>query len=124
MLADPLAVDVVMRNLIENARRGGGARRAAAASRSAARRLSGEVELSVRDTGVGFRPEDGARLFEKFSRLHPGGGSSYNGTGLGLYIVRRMMELARRARQRAQRRRRGRARSFMLAWPVAPAEAR
>ena len=57
-----------------------------------ARRLDGEIELSVKDTGVGFRPADGARLFEKFTRLHPGGGSSYFGTGLGLYIARELAD--------------------------------
>ena len=74
--------------------RGRGAGAAAAASRSAAARVDGEVELSVRDSGVGFAPADGARLFEKFTRL-PGSGAGYYGTGLGLFIVRRLMELAR-----------------------------
>ena len=59
-----------------------------------ARALDGEIELAVRDSGVGFRPADGARLFEKFTRLHPGGGSSHYGTGLGLFIVQRLMQLA------------------------------
>ena len=58
----------------------------------------------MRDSGVGFRPADGPRLFEKFTRLHPGGGSSYYGTGLG--PVHRAPPDAARAgpRQRAQRR--------------------
>ena len=120
VMADPLALDVVVRNLLENAIAavapvGGGA------ISLTARRTDGEVELSVRDTGVGFRPADGARLFEKFTRLHPGGGSSYFGTGLGLYIVRRLMQLAG-GRVSAHSEGVGQGAQFVLAWPVAPAE--
>jgi len=120
VMADPLALDVVVRNLLENAIAavtpvGGGT------ISLTARRVNGEVELSVRDTGVGFRPADGARLFEKFTRLHPGGGSSYFGTGLGLYIVRRLMQLAG-GRVSAHSEGVGQGAQFVLAWPVAPAE--
>jgi signal transduction histidine kinase len=120
VMADPLALDVVVRNLLENAIAavtpvGGGT------ISLSARRTDGEVELSVRDTGVGFRPTDGARLFEKFTRLHPGGGSSYFGTGLGLYIVRRLMHLAG-GRVSAHSEGVGQGAKFVLAWPVAPAE--
>jgi signal transduction histidine kinase len=120
VLADPLALDVVVRNLLENAIAavtpiGGGT------ISLAARRLDGEVELSVRDSGVGFRPADGSRLFEKFTRLHPGGGSSYYGTGLGLFIVRRLMQLAD-GRVSAHSEGVGQGAQFVLAWPVAPAE--
>jgi signal transduction histidine kinase len=122
VLADPLAVDVVIRNLIENAVAavspvGGGT------IALNGRRLASEIELSVRDSGVGFRPEDGARLFQKFSRLHPGGGSSYYGTGLGLFIVRRMMQLAG-GRVSAHSDGVGQGAQFTLAWPAAPAEVR
>jgi len=122
LLADPLAVDVVIRNLIENAVAavspvGGGT------ITLNGRRLASEIELSVRDSGVGFRPEDNARLFQKFSRLHPGGGSSYYGTGLGLFIVRRMMQLAG-GRVTAHSDGVGQGAQFTLAWPAAPSEAR
>jgi signal transduction histidine kinase len=121
VLADPLALDVVMRNLLENAISavapvGGGT------VRIEGRRLNGEVEVIVRDSGVGFRPGDGMRLFEKFTRLHPGGGSSYFGTGLGLFIVRRLMQLAG-GRVSAHSDGVGQGAQFVLAWPAAPAEA-
>jgi signal transduction histidine kinase len=120
VLADPLAVDVVIRNLVENAIAavapvGGGT------ITLSARRANGEIELSVKDTGVGFRPADGAQLFKKFSRLHPGGGSSYYGTGLGLFIVRRMMQLAG-GRVSAHSDGVGQGALFVLAWPMAPVE--
>jgi signal transduction histidine kinase len=122
VLADPLAVDLVIRNLVENALAavapvGGGT------ITLNARRLNGEIELSVRDTGVGFRPADGAQLFKKFSRLHPGGGTSYVGTGLGLFIVRRMMQLAG-GRVSAHSDGVGQGALFVLAWPIAPVASR
>lgn len=118
VLADPLAVDVVIRNLVENAIAavapvGGGT------ITLKAHRATGEIELSVRDTGVGFRPADGARLFKKFSRLNAGGGGS--GTGLGLFIVRRMMQLAG-GRVSAHSDGVGQGAQFVLAWPIAPVE--
>jgi signal transduction histidine kinase len=122
VLADPLAVDVVIRNLVENALAAVGPVGGGTISLSA-RRQNGEIELSVRDTGVGFRPEDSTQLFQKFSRLHPGGGSSAYGTGLGLFIVRRMMQLAG-GRVSAHSDGVGQGAQFVVAWPVAPTEAR
>jgi signal transduction histidine kinase len=120
VLTDPLALDVVVRNLLENAISaitpvGGGT------ITFVARRTEHEIELAVKDSGVGFRSVDGTRLFEKFTRLHPGGGSSYYGTGLGLFIVRRLMQLAG-GRVSAHSDGVGQGAQFILTWPVAPAE--
>jgi signal transduction histidine kinase len=118
ILADPLAVDVVVRNLLENAL-------AAVAAVSggtvtfAARAANDEIELSVRDSGVGFCANDSAQLFKKFSRLHPGGGGSHYGTGLGLFIVRRLMQLTG-GRVSAHSIGVGQGALFVLSWPAAP----
>lgn len=117
VLADPLAVDVVVRNLIENALNavvpvGGG--KIAVTSR----RAGAEIELAVRDSGVGFRPADEGRLFEKFSRLESGAGGGYYGTGLGLFIVKRLMQLAG-GRVAAHSEGVGRGAEFRVAWPAA-----
>jgi signal transduction histidine kinase len=49
------------------------------------------LEVSVRDRGIGLRPEDVAKVFEKFTRLiAPDSGPK--GTGLGLYICKTMVE--------------------------------
>ena len=121
VLTDPLALDVILRNLLENslaavAPVGGGS------IVFSGRRLGPDVELTVRDSGVGFRPADSTRLFEKFTRLHPGGGS-YHGTGLGLYIVRRLMQLMG-GRVSAHSDGAGQGARFVLLWPGAPADAR
>ncbi|MBW4052099.1 MAG: HAMP domain-containing histidine kinase [Proteobacteria bacterium] len=116
VMADPLALDVILRNLLENALAavapvGGGT------VALTGRRAGSEVQLSVRDSGVGFRPGDAARLFQKFTRLHPGGGGSRFGTGLGLYIVSRLMQLAG-GRVSAQSEGVGQGSTFVLAWPA------
>jgi signal transduction histidine kinase len=116
-VSDPLALDVVVRNILENALAavtplGGGS------IALSARALNGEVELSVRDSGVGFRPADGARLFERFTRLHPSGGSGHYGTGLGLFIVHRLMHLGQ-GRVSAHSEGVGRGAHFVLIWPAA-----
>ncbi len=46
------------------------------------------VELSVRDTGVGFPPSDAERLFERFARGSEGNGRRF---GLGLALVREVV---------------------------------
>jgi signal transduction histidine kinase len=112
--SDALALDVVVRNVLENAlaavRSAGGGSIALSA-----RAANDEVELSVRDSGVGFQPADGARLFEKFTRLH---GAGHYGTGLGLFIVHRMMQLGQ-GRVRAHSEGVGRGACFVLTWPAA-----
>ena len=120
VMSDPLALDVVVRNVLENAL----AALTPAGSGSvalSARALGPEVELAVRDSGVGFAPADGGRLFQKFTRLHPGGGAGYYGTGLGLFIVRRLMELAH-GRVSAHSDGNGRGACFLLTWPAATGE--
>ena len=121
VLTDPLALDVILRNLLENslaavAPVGGGS------IAFSGRRVGPDVELTVRDSGVGFRPADSTRLFEKFTRLHPGGGS-HHGTGLGLYIVRRLMQLMG-GRVSAHSEGAGQGARFVLLWPGAPADER
>ncbi len=53
----------------------------------------GYFKLSVRDTGIGIRAEDFPRLFTEFEQLESGAGRRYEGTGLGLALTRRIVEL-------------------------------
>jgi signal transduction histidine kinase len=114
-------VDVVVRNLLENALASVSAVSGGSVA-FVARAANGEVELSLRDSGVGFRADDSARLFKKFSRLHPGVGSTYFGTGLGLFIVRRLMQLTG-GRVSAHSVGVGQGALFVLSWPEAPRQA-
>jgi two-component system phosphate regulon sensor histidine kinase PhoR len=56
-----------------------------------AERRPGEVELSVRDHGLGIGPEKRAQIFERYYQAHGDGFRS--GMGLGLYITREIVEL-------------------------------
>jgi signal transduction histidine kinase/CheY-like chemotaxis protein len=52
------------------------------------------LRFSVRDTGVGIRPEAQARLFEPFTQAgSSGSGSTFSGSGLGLVISKNVVEL-------------------------------
>jgi signal transduction histidine kinase len=113
---DPLALDVIVRNVLENALTAVAAVGGGSVTVSA-RAAGGEVALLVRDSGVGFHPADGARLFEKFTRLNAGGGSTPYGTGLGLYIVARLMQLAQ-GRVTAESAGVGQGACFVLTWPA------
>jgi len=50
------------------------------------------ISVSVTDTGIGVPPEDVAHLFQKFYRVDNSDTREIGGTGLGLYISRRLIE--------------------------------
>nr|WP_202797484.1 PAS domain-containing protein [Chthoniobacter flavus] len=50
-------------------------------------------KLSVKDTGIGIKPEDIQRLFREFEQLESGASRRYEGTGLGLALTRKLVEL-------------------------------
>jgi len=51
------------------------------------------VEIGVSDTGVGIRPEDRQKLFQAFSQIDDSSTRSFEGTGLGLYLCRKLAHL-------------------------------
>ncbi len=51
------------------------------------------VHYSVKDTGIGIKPEDMDKLFSAFERLEEQRNSGIQGTGLGLDISRQFVEL-------------------------------
>ncbi|MBW0015506.1 MAG: SpoIIE family protein phosphatase [Mycobacterium sp.] len=54
-----------------------------------------DCRITLRDTGVGIAPEDLDRLFERFYRADNMRGRSVEGTGIGLSLVRGLVELQR-----------------------------
>jgi len=53
----------------------------------------GTARVAIRDSGPGIRREDMNRLFHFFSRIIPDEGPMQEGTGLGLYLSRKMANL-------------------------------
>lgn len=91
VLADPLSFRQLFTNLVENAVRHGG-RSDLSVSIESAPLPDGSFELSVRDDGRGIPPEHRERVFGVFERLD--GASTAQGTGMGLAICRKIVELA------------------------------
>ncbi|MBA3534061.1 MAG: response regulator [Ardenticatenales bacterium] len=53
----------------------------------------GSVAVSVSDTGIGIPPEQLTRVFEEFHQVQDDASREYQGTGLGLPICRRLIEM-------------------------------
>jgi len=51
------------------------------------------VTVAIADTGVGIAPADQARVFEEFAQARAGTAGEHEGTGLGLTLSRKFVEL-------------------------------
>lgn len=51
-----------------------------------------QISVSVKDSGIGIPKEDIPHLFQKFYRVNNSDTQEINGTGLGLYLSRRLAE--------------------------------
>ncbi len=58
-----------------------------------AERANGAVEVSVSDTGIGIAPEDQEAIFEEFRQVGTDYARKREGTGLGLTLARKFVEL-------------------------------
>jgi PAS domain S-box-containing protein len=88
--ADPVRLAQVFSNLLTNAAKytpGGGHIQLAAA------RQDEHVRVSVRDDGIGIAPETLPRLFEIFSQAAPALERAQGGLGIGLSLVKGLVEL-------------------------------
>jgi signal transduction histidine kinase/DNA-binding response OmpR family regulator len=54
---------------------------------------NGEVWVSVRDTGIGIAPEDQTRIFDEFQQAKSGSSKAEEGTGLGLTLSKKFVEM-------------------------------
>jgi len=57
------------------------------------RKENNEIEISVQDTGIGIAKEDIPKIFNKFYQVRERVSSDINGTGIGLNIVKEIVEL-------------------------------
>ena len=90
--ADPVRVRQVLLNLLSNAIKftpDGGRISVAAGPVNG----GSEIRVAVTDTGIGIAVEDQPKLFQEFSQLDASASRKYEGTGLGLALSRRLIEL-------------------------------
>ncbi|WP_408035104.1 PAS domain S-box protein [Tolypothrix bouteillei] len=57
------------------------------------RYCSNRIELEVRDTGTGIPPAELPHIFERFHRVQGARGRTYEGSGIGLSLVRELVDL-------------------------------
>jgi signal transduction histidine kinase len=59
----------------------------------AANRVNGAYEISVKDTGIGIAEEDHEKVFEEFQQVGADSPRKAEGTGLGLSLTRRLVQM-------------------------------
>lgn len=88
--ADPVRVRQVLRNLLDNA-----LRHTPAGGRIDVRAVAepgGIIRIDVTDTGTGISPKDLSHVFEHFYKVDPSRDRSKSGSGIGLAIVKQLVE--------------------------------
>jgi PAS domain S-box-containing protein len=90
LVADPVRLGQVVSNLLNNA-----AKYTPVGGRIElrARRDADDAVISVADTGIGISPEALPHVFEMFTQVGRGRDRSQGGLGIGLALVRRLVEL-------------------------------
>ncbi len=87
--ADAKMIQIIFENLISNAvkytSRGG-------TIRVKMQKKGNEISIGVEDTGIGIPTEQQSKIFTKFFRADNASSYKADGTGLGLYIVKTMVE--------------------------------
>jgi len=95
---DSMALRHALQNLLANAAKYGGAagRQSVQVSARAIRGTIGsnatEIEIRVTDHGSGIPPEEQKRVFDAFFRGKKAVQDQIHGTGLGLHLVKRIVE--------------------------------
>jgi signal transduction histidine kinase len=93
VFADSTILGKCVENLISNATKYGGENRwIAVRARISQVRSRSEVQISVEDKGIGIPSADQKHIFEPFYRVQAVRDRQIRGVGLGLYLVKRMIE--------------------------------
>ncbi|HSE96893.1 MAG TPA: HAMP domain-containing sensor histidine kinase, partial [Blastocatellia bacterium] len=89
VIIDPEAISQVLVNLLDNAMKYSGKSTHIVVRQGQA---DGYVTFSVKDFGVGIAPEEQQRIFERFHRISTGLVHDVKGSGLGLSLVKHIVE--------------------------------
>jgi signal transduction histidine kinase len=88
--ADKLKLKQILYNLVSNAIKFTPEKGSVHISASA---RSNMLHAEVRDTGIGINAEDQKKLFSAFTQLDSTYSRKYQGTGLGLVLVKKFVEM-------------------------------
>lgn len=83
-------------------------------------RAQGCLEVRIRDNGIGIKPEEQKRVFERFYRGEQALNLAVAGTGLGLSIVRQLVEMHDGTLQLESEGVPGKGCTFIITLPIAP----
>ena len=89
LYSDPIKLKVVVKNLVSNALKFTSTGTVSVGSRADEK----GIEIIVRDTGIGIARDQLASIFEPFQQIDGSSSRRHGGAGLGLYIVRRLLDL-------------------------------
>jgi signal transduction histidine kinase len=89
LYSDPVKLKLILKNLVLNALKFTDQGSVTVSVHPS----GGGIEFCVEDTGVGIEPEALEAIFEPFRQLDSSVTRRYGGVGLGLYIVRRLLDL-------------------------------
>ena len=90
MRADPGEIEIIMNNLISNAVK---------YNKTGGRvdvfleKKEGKIRITVSDTGIGLKNEDRAKIFDDFVRIKSFETREVTGSGLGLSIVKKIVDM-------------------------------
>jgi signal transduction histidine kinase len=117
VVADEAEMQTAFVNLLDNAVKYSGDDKRISI-RTKASRLNNKVEVFVKDNGIGIPQNDLKRVFKRFYRVTGNATNGTKGTGLGLFIVKSIIE-KHGGRLRAESRGEGRGSTFFIQLPRA-----
>lgn len=96
---DTEKLDKIITNLLSNALKftpeGGAVEVNISTTRSSTNCVDGTVEIKVKDTGVGIAGDQLEKIFDRFYQVNNSQTREYEGTGIGLALVKELVDLQR-----------------------------
>jgi signal transduction histidine kinase/ActR/RegA family two-component response regulator len=94
VIGDPVRIGQILTNLISNAVKfTNSGKVTVTAILAKSDKDSSTIDFEVEDTGIGIQPEKLANIFESFSQASSDTTRKYGGSGLGLTITKRLLQL-------------------------------
>ncbi len=86
---DPVRLETALVNIIDNAIK---FNRIGGEIKIEVEKINGNVEVSISDTGIGFKKSEVDKIFEPLTQLDSRASREFSGTGMGLAVAKRIVE--------------------------------